>query len=272
MAVFHQPALLQAACDYLDVQPDKLYVDCTFGGGGHTAEILRRGGKVLGIDQDQDVLDPGWENLTFVHANFTHLTEILEKYFWSPVSGILVDLGVSQHQIQEKERGFSFQQSGPLDMRMDKSLPITAADFLSRLSIADLAKILKDYGEVTHSTVIARKILAARPKTTQDLAQIFITPKVKRQVFQAIRIAVNDELGALQEVLPQAVESLLSGGRLVVISFHSLEDRIVKNFFRGQARGGLGNIITPKPVVPSAEEFQANPFSHSAKLRAFIKI
>lgn len=272
MAVFHTPALLQAACDYLDVQPGKLYVDCTFGGGGHSAEILRRGGKVLAIDQDWDVIDPGWENLTFVHANFTRLAEIVHRYSQSPVWGILIDLGVSLHQIRTSSRGFSFQLSGPLDMRMDKSSPLTAAEFISRLAEADLARILADFGEVSRSRDIARKILSARPQTTQQLAQILPGPRIKRQVFQALRIAVNDELGSLQAVLPQAVDCLASGGRLAVISFHSLEDRLVKQFFQRQSRRLTGKILTKKPVTPDSGEAAANPPSHSAKLRVFLKI
>jgi 16S rRNA (cytosine1402-N4)-methyltransferase len=271
MAVFHNTVLLQAACDYLEVQSGKLYVDCTFGGGGHSAEILRRGGKVLAIDQDRDVIDPGWDNLIFVHDNFTHLAEIVSRYSWHPVSGILIDLGVSLHQIQTPERGFSFQLNGPLDMRMDKFLSLTAAEFISRLAEIDLARILADFADVSRPREIARKILSVRPQTTAQLAQILPDPHLKRQVFQAIRIAVNDELGALQEVLPQAVSCLAPGGRLAVISFHSLEDRLVKTFILDQSRHQAGNILTKKPVTPDAGEIAANPPSHSAKLRVFQK-
>ncbi len=231
-------------------------MDCTLGGGGHAAEIIRLGGLVLGLDQDPEALQacPDLVGLTKVQANFTHLAEIVAKYHWQPVLGILLDLGVSEHQISAPGRGFSFQAPGPLDMRMDPSLLNTAATLVNRLSVNQLTGLLRDFGEIPVAKPLATKIIAARPLTTTDqLANI--TGKWSRQAFQALRIAVNDELGALQTVLPQAQEILAPGGRLVVISFHSLEDRIVKHALINMPS------LTPKPVTGEK----------SAKLRAYVK-
>ena len=255
---YHKPVLLQSTCHFLAVKPRARYIDATLGGGGHTAEIIRLGGQVLGIDQDPEALSacPELEGLIKVHSNFIHLTEVAEEYNWFPVSGILFDLGVSSHQIDTPQRGFSFQADGSLDMRMDPSLPITAATLVNRLSVNELSKIFKDFGEIPVSKTLAQKVIAARPlATTSQLAEI--AGKWSRQAFQAIRIAVNDELGAIQSALPQAYDLLEPGGRLVVISFHSLEDCLVKNFFKSVA----GEILTPKPILGEK----------GAKLRAFSK-
>ena len=253
---YHNPVLLQSACHFLAVKPGGHYVDCTLGGGGHAAEIIRLGGLVLGLDQDPEALQacPDLEGLTKVQSNFIHLAEVVSAHHWQPVSGILLDLGVSEHQINTPGRGFSFQTSGPLDMRMDPSLPNTAATLVNQLSVNQLASLLKDYGEIPVAKTLATKIVAARPLTTTDqLAKI--TNKWSRQAFQALRIAVNDELGALEQVLSEGQEILASEGRLVVISFHSLEDRIVKHTFINM------QTLTPKPIIGEK----------GAKLRAYVK-
>lgn len=265
--IFHNPVLLQPACHFLAVQPGGHYVDCTLGGGGHAAEIIRLGGNVLGLDQDPEAisevkaclappkpLGEGGPDLILVQSNFMHLAEVVAAYNWQPVLGILLDVGVSEHQISTPNRGFSFQVSGPLDMRMDPSLPNTAATLVNQLSVNQLTSLFRDFGEIPVAKTLAVKIVAARPLiTTDQLAAI--TGKWSRQVFQALRIAVNDELGALEQVLPQAQEVLAPGGRLVVISFHSLEDRIVKHALINMQS------LTPKPVVGEK----------GAKLRAYVK-
>ncbi len=253
---YHNPVLLQSACHFLAVKPGGHYIDCTLGGGGHAAGIIRLGGLVLGLDQDPDALQacPDLEDLTKVQSNFIHLAEVVSTHHWQPVSGILLDLGVSEHQINTPGRGFSFQEPGPLDMRMDPNLPNTAATLVNQLPVEQLASILRDFGEIPVAKTLAVKIIAARPLVTTDqLANI--TGKWSRQAFQALRIAVNDELGALEQVLSQAQEILDPEGRLVVISFHSLEDRIVKHTLINMQS------LTPKPVVGEK----------GAKLRAYVK-
>jgi 16S rRNA (cytosine1402-N4)-methyltransferase len=288
MGEYHVPVLLQQVCTLLKVEPGKRYIDATLGGGGHAAAIIRLGGKVLGLDQDPDAIqaclsaeafqpalasakaDP---DLVLVQKNFIHLQEAAKEIGWTPVQGIIIDLGVSSHQISTPDRGFSFQLNGPLDMRMDPSLSVTAADLINVLSLKDLTKIMRDFGEVASAENLCRRIIAARPvKTTTQLARILPGPDVRRQVFQALRIAVNDELGALKEVLPQALSLLIPEGRLTVISFHSLEDRLVKKQFLTWENQGMGKILTPKPIQADVEEIMANPKSKSAKLRAFQKI
>ncbi len=259
---YHNPVLLQSACDFLEVTPGKLYIDATVGGGEHASEIVRRGGRVLGMDQDPDAIleaskIPG---LRLVKSNFIYLKEVVTNHHWRPVSGILADLGVSEHQVQEPNRGFSYQKSGPLDMRMGAT-EVTAADIVNLWPVEQLASLLATYGEIPVAKVIAQKIVAARPLlTTQDLSQI--AGKWSQQTFQALRIAVNDELGALNLMLPQALEVLAPGGRLVIISFHSLEDRIVKNTFHDWKTRGFGEVLTRKPIVGERK----------SKLRAFKKL
>ncbi len=254
---FHNPVLLQTACDYLAVQPGGHYVDCTLGGGGHAAEIIRRGGRVLGLDQDPEALTacPDLTGLTKVQSNFIHLAEVVKAYNWQPVMGILLDLGVSEHQINTPSRGFSFQTSGSLDMRMDPTLINTAATLINQLTVDQLAKILRDFGEIPAAKPLAAKIVSARPLTTTDQLANITGQKWSRQAFQALRIAINDELGALETVLPQVREILAPGGRLVIISFHSLEDRIVKRYFKDWQS------LTPKPITGEK----------SSKLRAYVK-
>jgi len=253
---YHNPVLLQEAVTFLAVRQGSHYVDCTLGGGGHTAKIIRQGGLVLGLDQDPEALQacPDLEGLTKVQSNFIHLKEVVKANSWQPVLGILLDLGVSEHQINTPGRGFSFQSQGPLDMRMDPTLPNTAGALVNQLPVEQLTSLFQDYGEIPAAKSLAAKITSARPLTTTDqLAHI--TGKWSRQAFQALRIAVNDELGALTEVLAQAQEILAPQGRLVIISFHSLEDRIVKQTLKNMQS------LTAKPIQGEK----------GSKLRAYAK-
>jgi 16S rRNA (cytosine1402-N4)-methyltransferase len=270
MDPYHIPVLLQIACNYLNVKKHELYLDATLGGGGHTAEIIRRGGKVLALDQDQDAIDFCREkfrseiaagDLIIFKSPFSHLDEILQH---QKVAGALFDLGVSSHQFDQAVRGFSFQKDGPLDMRMDQSLPHTAFSLIKILSPKQLNQIFSDFGEIQNGYHLAEKISQEKPDTTLKLAKIIKDPNLIRPLFQALRIAVNAELSELETALPKAYSALHPGGRLVVISFHSLEDRVVKNL-------GLGQVLTSSPVVPDASEMTTNPRSKSAKLRAFLK-
>lgn len=259
---YHKPVLLQSSLHYLDVVPGKKYIDATFGGGGHTAEIKNQGGEVLTIDQDP-------EAKADVVVNFTHLSEVVKEHSWEPVSGILFDLGVSSHQIDTAERGFSFSKEAPLDMRMGETA-ITAADIVNTWPAAQLAKVFSEFGEIAASSSLARKIVDNRPiVTTTQLAKV--TGIWTRQAFQALRITVNDELDSLESALDQAIKLLEPNGKIVVIAFHSLEDRIVKGKFLTWQAQNLGHIETDKPVVVSTEELADNSRSHSAKLRAFKK-
>ena len=235
------------------------------GGGGHAQEIIRLGGLVLGIDQDPESLSacPDLDGLTKVRSNFIHLKDVARAHGFYPCSGVLFDLGVSSHQIDTPKRGFSFQREGPLDMRMDPGLTVSALDLVNTLPVSELAHIFKVFGEIKDSGYLAKKIDANRPfHTTLDLSRL--TRDHSRKAFQALRIAVNDELGSLQIALPQAVDCLKPGGRLVVISFHSLEDRIVKEF--------MGSSQIEGPILPSAKDLAANPRSKSAKLRVYKKL
>ena len=257
MSNYHTSVLLEPAVNYLNVRKDRKYIDATLGGGGHSALIKSRGGMVLGIDQDQDAIDNSKEYADIVvKSNFVHLEEIATKYNWFPVSGVLLDLGMSMHQIVDSKRGFSFQAEGPLDMRMDTNLSNTAADLINHLSLNHLTKVFKDFGEIPEAKVLAKKIIDNRPlETTGQLAQL--CGKRSQQVFQALRIAVNDELGALTQVIPQIKNILEVGGRAVIISFHSLEDGIVKKEFKN-----WGLSLTKKPIQGE----------RGSKLRAFEKI
>ena len=281
---FHTPVLLQETIDALGVKPRKKYIDATLGGGGHTFEILKSGGEVLGIDADSDAIEHVREKsqrskvkgqkLLLVQGNFRDVGEIAKAKGFGKVAGILFDLGVSLHQLKTGERGFSFQKDGPLDMRMSKE-GATAADLVNGLYENELIYVFEKYGEETMARSIARAISLAREvkkiETTGELARIIEGVKPRHgkinpatQVFQALRIAVNDEMHSLEEALPLAVELLEDGGRLVVISFHSLEDRIVKNFFKGhEAEKG--------PIQASSEELERNPRARSAKMRVYAK-
>ncbi len=303
---FHVPALLQEAIEFLAVKKDELYIDATLGGGGHTTSILEKGGKVLGLDADQEAIEyvqnkfkiqnlkfKIGEDVRLVHGNFRNIDEIAKQNEFTHVAGVLFDLGVSSHQLDTEERGFSFQSEGPLDMRMDRSLAVRAADLLNALSQKELYELFSKLGEERYAFTISKNIIRSRGirpiQTTRDLVSIIDSAVNKgkgrspvrqaqgknihsaTRVFQALRIAVNDELRSLQEALPKALELLKPGGRLVVISFHSLEDRIVKNAFKEFEQKGKGMILTEKPIGPSAAELEKNIRVRSAKLRAFEK-
>lgn len=292
---YHIPVMLKEAVDGLVVKPDGIYVDCTFGGGGHSREMLSRlgaGGRLFVFDQDDDARRnlPDDPRVVFLPHNFRHIARMLRFHEVMQVDGVLADLGVSSHQFDEGGRGFSIRFEAPLDMRMDQRQVQTAAKLLAEASEDELVRILSEYGEVTNSKTLARTIVAYRQHTAIQTIRQFkeaVQQVVKgnphkyfAQVFQALRIAVNDEFGALQEMLEQLPVLLRPGGRVAVITFHSLEDRIVKNFFRsgsfeeeepdeiyGTRKGSPFNILTKKPVLPSAGEVRENPRSRSAKLR-----
>lgn len=296
---YHIPVLLNEAIENLQIKPDGTYVDCTFGGGGHSKAILQQlneKGKLIAFDQDEDAKKnlPADERVIFIQHNFRHLQRFLRLHKITEVDGILADLGVSSHQFDEAERGFSTRFDAALDMRMDQRQELTAAGILKNASEQQLHKMLEQYGEVTNSKTLAHTIVEQRELATLKTIEEFkraIQPVVKgnpqkywAQVFQALRIEVNDELGALKELLQQALEVLKPGGRVVIITFHSLEDRIVKNFFKtgtfivdagdnvyGIKAENLFKVITKKPLVSSLTEIQDNPRSRSAKLRVAEK-
>ena len=292
---YHAPVLLHEAADALNIRPDGIYVDCTFGGGGHAREILKRlgpNGKLVAFDQDEDARSnvPDDNRILFVQHNFRHLQRILRLHKISEVDGILADLGVSSHQFDEAGRGFSIRFEGDLDMRMDTRQELTAFNVINTWTEQQLHKMFEQYGEVTNAKTLARTIAQARNNTSLKTIANFkqaIASVVKgnpnkyfAQVFQALRIAVNDELGALKEMLLQTPAVLKPGGRIAIITFHSLEDRIVKIFFRkgnfeeedntdpfGTTPAPPLKVITKKPVIPANEEIKRNPRSRSAKLR-----
>ncbi len=277
--VKHIPVLYEEALDLLAVRPGGLYVDATLGGAGHARGILERGGRVIGLDQDPEAIAraPKLPGLTVVESNFRHLKRVLEDLGVEQVDGVLADLGVSSFHLEDPKRGFSYAKEGPLDMRMGKEGP-TAKEVVNRLSLEELYRILRDYGEEPRAYRIAQAIVEARAKapieTTAELSEIVRKAVGFRQAghparktFQALRIYVNDELGALEDFLNQAAAVLAPGGRLVVIAFHSLEDRLVKRFLR---ESGL-KVLTKKPITPKAEEVAQNPRARSAKLRAAEK-
>lgn len=293
---YHRPVLLQEAIDGLNIQPDGIYVDCTFGGGGHSNEILKRldkRGKLFAFDQDADAAKnlPDDERIVFVPHNFRHLQRFLRLHKITKVNGILADLGVSSHQFDEAGRGFSIRFDGDLDMRMDKRQSLTAFEVVSKYSEPQLHKLFERYGEVTNAKTLAKAIVHARNAVSLKTIQNFKSAlgavvkgnpnKYFAQVFQALRIEVNDELGALKEMLEQTIDLLKPGGRIAILTFHSLEDRIVKNFFKKgsfeeeeQMNPFAQSIIEPalqavtkKPITPGAKELKENPRSRSAKLR-----
>jgi 16S rRNA (cytosine1402-N4)-methyltransferase len=297
---YHVPVLLKEVIDGLKIIPSGIYVDCTFGGGGHSKKILEQlnaDGKLVVFDQDEDAQKnvPDDKRIIFVPHNFRHLQRFLRFHKISKVNGILADLGVSSHQFNEAERGFSTRFNAALDMRMNQNEKITAADIVKIYSEEKLHQIFEQYGEVTNSKTLAKTIVELRKTQSLNTINEFknaVYPIVKgnpekyfAQVFQALRIEVNDELNVLKEMLLQTVNVLEEGGRIAVITFHSLEDRIVKNFFKNgnfeeeQSRDVFGNttkrelkIITKKPILPSQEELKRNPRSRSAKLRIAEKI
>ncbi len=304
---YHIPVLLKETIAAMNIQEAGIYVDCTFGGGGHSKAILQQlgpEGKLIAFDQDDDArqnlaaLTDGKtadERILFIPQNFRHLQRFLRLNGITAVDGIMADLGVSSHQFDEAERGFSIRQNAAMDMRMDQRQTLTAFDLVNTYTEQRLHKLFEQYGEVTNAKTLARKIVEVRQTTSLQTIDSFknaIRETVKgnpnkyfAQVFQALRIEVNDELGALQELLQQIPSLLKPGGRVAIITFHSLEDRLVKNFFR---RGSFDEpeenpfintetksdlrIITKKPVTASEEEMKRNSRSRSAKLRVAEKI
>ena len=311
--IYHIPAMLRETIHGLNIQPDGLYVDVTFGGGGHSRAILDQlseQGKLYSFDQDLDTLQNVMhrDNWQFVHSNFRYLRNFMDYYGVEQIDGLLGDLGVSFHHFDCPERGFSFRFSAPLDMRMNQSGGRTAADILNSYSEEDLARVLYIYGEMNNSRQIAKKIVKARGQEalerTEELVSIVMgrpvgvldatsqlldngyreldipagAKKELAKLFQALRIEVNDEMGALREMLLAAKDLLKPGGRIVILTYHSLEDRMVKNFLRsGNLEGKIekdfyGNILSPfkvieKGLTASVEEVERNPRARSAKLR-----
>ncbi|MBY0534546.1 MAG: 16S rRNA (cytosine(1402)-N(4))-methyltransferase RsmH [Chitinophagaceae bacterium] len=298
--VYHVPVLLKEVLEGLDIQPDGVYVDVTFGGGGHSKAILQQlspKGRLIVFDQDADAQQnvPVDDRILFVPHNFRHLKRFLRLHQVPPVQGILADLGVSSHQFDEASRGFSIRFDAPLDMRMDQRAETTAFDVVMSYSAAQLHKLFEQYGEVTNAKTLANTIVQQRDKVSLKTIENFkqaLHSVVKgnpnryfAQVFQALRIEVNDELGALKDLLTQIPEVLAPGGRAAIITFHSLEDRIVKNYFKkglfeevedtnpfGQDTNKAPlTVVTKKPIVPSEKEQKENPRSRSAKLRIAVK-
>ncbi|MCM1521714.1 MAG: 16S rRNA (cytosine(1402)-N(4))-methyltransferase RsmH [Muribaculaceae bacterium] len=301
---YHTPALLAESLEALDIKPGGIYVDATYGGGGHTSAVMARldasaGGHIYAFDQDMDAIRRApvdEERLTMVHSNFRFITNFMRFYDVDGVDGILADLGVSSHHFDATERGFSFRADGPLDMRMNRSAGMTAATLLREADRDTLSRIFKLYGELGQARKMADTIVGAREsghplQTIGDLLEIvtpLIDPRKEKkelaQVFQALRIEVNHELDALADLLDGALKVLKPGGRLAVITYHSLEDRLVKNFMKtGNIEGRVekdffGRTEAPmrplgnKPIVPTEEEVERNPRARSAKLRCAEKI
>lgn len=297
---YHIPVLLAETIDGLHINPDGIYVDCTFGGGGHSKAILEKlsaKGKLVAFDQDDDAKKnlPDDERIIFVPQNFRHLQRFLRLHQIAAVDGIMADLGVSSHQFNEADRGFSIRFNAELDMRMDQRQPLTAFQVVNTYTEQQLHKIFEQYGEVTNSKTLAKTIVQIRSTASLKTIDGFKNAlreivkgnpnKYFAQVFQALRIEVNDELGALKEMLQQIPSLLKPGGRVAIITFHSLEDRLVKNFFR---RGSFDEpeenpfintepvnelkIITKKPILPTDKEMKQNSRSRSSKLRVAEKI
>ncbi len=294
---YHTPVLLKEVIDYLQVESGEKYIDATIGGGGHTKALLEKGAVVLGVDADQDALDYVTENqkskiknqkLILIKGNFRDLEKIAHLNNFEPISGILFDLGVSSHQIDAAERGFSFLKQGPLDMRMDRNSQVTAEALVNLLGKGELYDLFNTFGQEPRARAISSGIVSARRvraiQTTQELLDViaqsygingelsdFTKNRIGQKVFQALRIAVNEELENIKEALPQALELLKNKGRIAVISFHSLEDAIVKKTFRDFEKKGFGEVITGKPIEAKEEERRENSRAGSAKLRVFEK-
>lgn len=309
MAEFrHVPVLLEPVLEQLRIRPDGIYVDGTLGGGGHSAEIVKRlteGGRLIGIDRDEAAIEaagarlaPFGDRITVVRANYGEIRRVLDDLCIDRVDGILLDLGVSSYQLDTADRGFSYMADAPLDMRMDQEESRTAADLVNGCSEDELTRILRDYGEERYARNIARHIVAARAEkpveTTGELVRIVqasIPMKMQRtgghpakRTFQALRIELNQELTVLEDVTDTMIDCLNPGGRLCVITFHSLEDRIIKNRFRTAenpcvcpknfpvcvcGRKSRGRVVTRKPILPTEEETASNSRAKSAKLRVF---
>lgn len=297
---YHTPVLLSDIVNYLRPAPGMLILDGTLGGGGHSAHLLQCGASVLALDQDPDAITHAQARLASygnrfraVQANFRHIESVLDSLGIQKLGGALIDIGVSSRQLENPSRGFAILKDGPLDMRMDPSLAISAADIVNTASLSELTRIFREYGQEPRAIHIASRIMAVRTRhpiaTTFDLAAIVesVVPKhgprhPATRVFQALRIAVNDELGALREGLIAISHRLARGARFAVITFHSLEDRMVKHFFRDHSRDWIDRpewpaprpnpqrifrLLTPHPIEASKEELQNNPRSRSAKLR-----
>lgn len=297
---YHIPVLFHETMEALNINPSGIYVDCTFGGGGHSRGILEKlnsNGRLFAFDQDADAQKnvPDDERIIFVPHNFRHLQRFLRLHKVQQVDGVLADLGVSSHQFDEGDRGFSIRFQGPLDMRMDQRQTITAASVIADYSEKQLHLLFEQYGEVTNSKTLAKHIVDRRktvPSATIEQFKSMISPVVKgnpnkylAQVFQALRIEVNDEMGALKEMLQQLPAVLKSGGRSAIITFHSLEDRLVKNFFRKgsfdetpdnpflpDVKEKIFELVSKKPIIAGDEELKRNTRSRSAKLRVTERV
>ena len=296
--MYHVPVLLHESVEGLNINPKGVYIDATFGGGGHSTAILKQldGGHLFGFDQDDDARKNALqsEQFTFVYHNFAYVKNFMQYYGIPQVDGILADLGVSSHHFDDAERGFSFRFDGPLDMRMDRSVKKSAANVVNEYDELSLTAVFKNYGEIVNARRLAQEIIARHKEapilTTGDLKQIgtkFCNPETESkylsQIFQALRIEVNHEMQALKDFLEGGLQILRPGGRFVVITYHSLEDRMVKNFFNsGNVNGDVeqdffGNVKTPftliskKVIVPGAEELERNNRARSAKLRIVEK-
>ena len=311
MNFHHVSVLLDECIESLNIKPDGVYVDCTMGGAGHSKEIVRRlssKGLFIGFDQDKNAIETAKERLKdysdrvrFIHSNFENIKEELEKIGVYKIDGVLADLGVSSHQLDEKDRGFSYMQDAPLDMRMDVRKDFSAYDVVNTYSEEELARIIKEYGEDNWAKRIAKFIVEKREEkeieTTGELVDIIKSaipkkaridgPHPAKRTFQAIRIEVNNELSVINKMIQDAVSIMDKGGRICIITFHSLEDRIVKNEFKELAldcvcpphflmcqcdKKSLVKVITRKPILPSEEEINENPRSRSAKLRVAERI
>ncbi|MDO9256420.1 MAG: 16S rRNA (cytosine(1402)-N(4))-methyltransferase RsmH [Bacteroidales bacterium] len=297
--MYHQPALLHECIEGLSINPSGIYADLTFGGGGHSREILSKlnaDGRLIAFDQDEDSIENTLddERFTLVNENFRYLKNFLRRHKAFPLDGILADLGISSHQIDTPERGFATRFEGPLDMRMGRNQGSTAAQMVNTYPEEKLRSVFQLYGELSNARQLAAAIVQARTNpitTTTELKESIKSclpsnyeNKILAQIFQAIRIEINDEMGALQAMLKQCADVLKPGGRLVIISYHSLEDRLVKNYMKsGNVEGTLekdfyGNILAPlkpvtrKPITPDSDELASNPRSRSAKLRIAQKI
>lgn len=288
----HQSVLVDEALEFLRIRPEGTYIDASLGAGGHAKAILERltTGKLLGIDRDEAALatarnrlQPHGERVIVRHGNFADIASLHAASGLPPADGILADLGMSSMQVDDAARGFSFNLPGPLDMRMDRSSGVTAEELVNHASEKDLANWIYEFGEERHSRRIARAIVKARPfRTTTELAQVVSRAIPSRpglhqlhpatRTFMALRLAVNQELASLEKFLPAAHSVLAEGGRLVVLSFHSLEDRIVKNAFRNWQQAGTALNLTKHVVRPEEAEVESNPRARSAKLRAAEKI
>lgn len=310
MAFEHVSVLLEACIDALEIRENGDYVDCTLGGGGHSEAILKRlpKGRLAGIDQDQDALlaaterlKPFGDHFYPVRSNFVRIKNVIQDLGWPGADGILIDLGVSSYQLDEAERGFSYMNDGLLDMRMDQSQTLTAEEVVNTYSEKSLYEVIRDYGEEKWASRIAKFIVEARRKapirTTNELVSIIKAaipakarqdgPHPAKRTFQAIRIEVNNELGIIEKTLRDGVDMLKPGGRFAVITFHSLEDRIVKQTFKDLSTDcvcppempvcvcqhrALVRLISRKPILPTAEELEFNPRARSAKLRVIEKL